>query len=196
MHRPRNWHTFKRCQTSCDAPPTPNFRSIGNLGICWQIRNLEDWELFSKLQMGEALQDWIQSSAPVSEQQNSRASCRSEGFPRCWSCSVPHRDTAPGHRDPPWLTAVWQLAVKHWRQMKALTKRRTTPVLHTDKFQGYYPFISTTVHGQQLIWQSMPMRVSRDTWRSFIPHSDEPVLLDCWLLSSSQWALHHLNKPK
>lgn len=124
------------------------------------------------------------------------ASCRSEGLPHCWSCSVPHCDTAPGLRDPPCLTAVWQHAVKQWRQMEVLTKHRTTPVLHTDKFQGYYPFISTTVRGQQLIWQSMPMRVSRDTWRSFIPHSDEPVLLDCWLLSSSQWVLHHLNKPK
>lgn len=114
-----------------------------------------------------------------------------------WKRSVPSSDTAQDDSGIfLWLTATWQQAVKHWRQMKALTKRRTTPVQHADKFQGYYPFISTTVRGQQLIWQSVPMRVSRDTWKSFILHSDELVLLECWMLASSQWALYHLNKPK
>lgn len=33
---------------------------------------------------------------------------------------------------------------------RVLTEWRTTPAQHADKFQGYYPFISTTVRGQQL----------------------------------------------
>lgn len=84
--------------------------------------------------------------------------------PGTWKCSAPFSNAAEDcSRIFPWLTAVWQHVVKHSGQMKALTTWRTTPAHHADKFQGYCPFISTTVYGQQLTWQSMPMRVSRDT---------------------------------
>lgn len=106
--------------------------------------------------------------------------------PGTWKSSAPSSKAAQVYsRISPWLTAGWQHAVKHGGQMEALTKWRTTPVHHADKFQGYYPFISTTVYGQQLTWQSMPMRVSRDTWKSFILHSNELMLPGCRLLAAS-----------
>lgn len=169
----------------------PSFGFVSHVNICWQIWNLDKTTALFHTQ--EVFLEGIQSPFPPAAELSlpSRAQDSSRGFlsktalAQQWDGSLLELEPELWDKrsTPSSAPPVWQHTLKHkdkWKHGQREGRFQCT--------QQINPRI-LSLHTYSCLWTTINLtkgarRVSRDTWKRFMPHSNELRPIGCRLLLS------------